>query len=42
MENITLYQVAIDFIIIIGTLIGYKKVFGEILSYEPKEKINNG
>lgn len=33
MENITLYQVAIDFIIIIGTLIGYKKVFAPVISH---------
>lgn len=33
MENITLYQVAIDFVIILGTLIAYKKSFAPVISH---------
>lgn len=33
MENITLYQVAIDIVIIVGTLIGYKKIFAPVISH---------
>lgn len=33
MENITLYQVAADILILIGTLIAYKKVFAPVVSH---------
>lgn len=33
MENITLYQIAMDIIIVIGTLFFYKKVFAPVLSH---------
>lgn len=33
MENITLYQIAIDIIIIVGTLVGYKRIFAPVISH---------